>query len=73
MQTNKNLSPIITEFFLRGRKPNVSLVFLPQFYFKVPQTIRLNTTNYFYEKTGTKKNSNKLHQIARLILVLKVL
>ena len=40
MESNKRLSPIVTELFLRERKLNVSLVFLSQFYFKVPKTIR---------------------------------
>ena len=28
MESNKKLSPIITELFLRGRKLNISLVFI---------------------------------------------
>ena len=28
MESNKNLSPIVTELFLRGRKLNISLVFI---------------------------------------------
>ena len=35
MESNKNLSPIVTELFLRGRKPNISLVFISESYFKV--------------------------------------
>ena len=30
MLSNKKLNPIITEFFIRGRKPNISLVFITQ-------------------------------------------
>ena len=30
MEANKNLSPIFTELFLRGRKLNISLVFMSQ-------------------------------------------
>ena len=44
MESNKNLSPIVTELYLRGRKLNISLVFVSQFYFEVPKTIRLNAT-----------------------------
>ena len=40
MESNKKLSPIVTELFLRGRKLNVSLVFLSQFYLEVRKTIR---------------------------------
>ena len=47
MESNKKLSPIVTELFLRGRKLNVSLVFISKSYFEVPKTIILNTTHYF--------------------------
>ena len=47
METNTKLSPIVIELFLRGRKLNILLVFISQSYFKVPKTIRLNTTHYF--------------------------
>ena len=30
MLNNKKLNPIVTEFFIRGRKPNISLVFITQ-------------------------------------------
>ena len=43
MESNKKLSPIVTELFLRRRKLNISLVSILQSYFKVPKTIRLNT------------------------------
>ena len=36
MEANKKLSPIVTELFLRGRKLNISLVLISQYYFKVP-------------------------------------
>ena len=42
MESNEKISPIITELFLRGRKLNISLVFISQSYFKVPRTIKLN-------------------------------
>ena len=32
MFTNKKLNPVITELFIRGRKLNISLVFITQFY-----------------------------------------
>ena len=41
MESNKKLSPKFTELFLRGRKLNISLVFISQSYFKVPKSIRL--------------------------------
>ena len=30
MISNKKLNPIVTELFIRGRKPNISLVFITQ-------------------------------------------
>ena len=47
MESNKKLSPNITELFLIGRKLSISLVFISQSYFKVPKTKRLNATHYF--------------------------
>ena len=47
--------------FLRGRKLNISLVFISQSYFKIPKTIRLNATHYFTMKIPNKK---ELQQIA---------
>ena len=61
MESNKKLSPIVTELFLRGRKLNILLVFISQSYFKVPKTIRLNATHYFIMKIPSKR---ELQQIA---------
>ena len=44
---NKKLNPIVTEFFIRGRKLNISIVFITQSYFKVPKDVRLNSTHFF--------------------------
>ena len=64
MESNKKLSPVVTELFLRGRKVNISLVFISQSYFKVPKTIRINALfhlNYFIKKIPSKR---ELQQIA---------
>ena len=45
MEANKKISPIVTELFLRGRNLIISLVFISQSYFKVPNTIRLKATH----------------------------
>ena len=37
MFSNKKLNPIVTELFIRGRKLNISLVFIRQSYFVVPK------------------------------------
>ena len=44
-EANKKLSSIVTELLLRGRKHNILLVFISQFYIKVSETIRLNATH----------------------------
>ena len=48
MINNKKLNSIVTELFIRGRKLNISIVFITQSYFKVPKDVRLNTTHFFY-------------------------
>ena len=42
MLSNKKINPAVTELFIRGRKLNISLVFMKQSYFDVPKNIRLN-------------------------------
>ena len=61
MESNKKLSPIVTELFLRGRKLNISFVFISQFYFKGPKTIKLNVTNYFFLKIPNKKGLQQIN------------
>ena len=61
MIQNKKLNSIVTELFIRGRKLNISLVFITQSYFKVPKDVRLNTTHFFITKTLSKR---ELQQIA---------
>ena len=50
MLSNKKLNPIVTELSVRGRKLNISLVFITQSYFDVPKSIRLGSTHYFVLK-----------------------
>ena len=33
MISNNKLNPIVTELFIRGRKPNISIVYITQSYF----------------------------------------
>ena len=54
---NKKLNSIVTELFIRGRKLNISLVFITQSYFKVPKNVRLNTVRI---KVRIKENFSKL-------------
>ena len=55
MINNKKFNSIVTELFIRGRKLNISLVFITQSYFKVPKDVRLNTSHF-----QIKENFNKL-------------
>ena len=58
---NEKLNSIVTELFIRGRKLNISLVFITQSYFKVPKDVRLNTSHFFIAKISNKR---ELQQIA---------
>ena len=55
MINNKKLIPVVTELFIRGRKLNISIVFITQFYFKVPKDVRLNSTHFFIMKMLNKR------------------
>ena len=57
---NKKLNSIVTELFIRGRKLNISLVFITQSYFKVPKDVRLNTTHFLSQRFQAKEDFNKL-------------
>ena len=58
---NKKLNIIVTELCIRGRKLNISLVFIRQSYFAVLKNIRLNSTHYFIIEIQKKQ---KLKQTA---------
>ena len=47
--------------FIRGRKVNISIVFITQSYFKVSKDVRLNSTHFFIMKILNKR---ELQQIA---------
>ena len=55
MINNNKLNPIETELFIRGRKLNISIVFIMQSYFKVPKHVRLNSTHFFIMKIPNKR------------------
>ena len=61
MFSNKKLNPIVNKSFIRGRKLNISFVFITQSYFTVSKNIRLNSTHYFIIKIPNKW---KLQQIS---------
>ena len=55
MINNKKINPIVTELFIRGRKLNISIVFITQSYFKVPKYVTLNSTHFFIMKLTNKR------------------
>ena len=61
MISNKGLSPIVTELLIRGRKLNVSSVFITQSYLQVPKDLKLIFTHFFVIKI---QNKQELQQIA---------
>ena len=66
----RKLNPIVTELFIRGRKLNISLVFISQSYFAQPKNIRLNSTHYFGMEI---LNKGELQLIIHQILPFKTL
>ena len=59
IESNKKLSPIVTELFLGGGKLNISLVVISQSYFNVARAIRINATCFIMEIP----NKRELQQI----------
>ena len=58
---NKNLNPLVTELFMRGKKLSISLVFIIRCYFALYKNIRQNSRQYFVIKIPRQK---ELKQIA---------
>ena len=61
MDHTKKLNSIVTELFIRGRKLNISLVFITQSFFKVPKDVRVNASHVFIAKIPNKR---EIQQIA---------
>ena len=55
MVSYKNLIPIATNLFVRGRKLNISTVYVTQVYFQVPKDDTLNCKNSFILKIPNKQ------------------
>ena len=55
MINNKKLNSIVTELFIRGRKLNISLIFITQSYFKVPKGVSSNSTHLFIMKVSNER------------------
>ena len=57
---NKKINPVVTELFIRGRKLNISIVFITTSYFKVPKDVRLNSTHFFIMKIPNKRELQQM-------------
>ena len=55
MINNKKLNPTEADLFIRGRKHNISILFIIQSYFKVPKDVRPNFTHIFIMKIPSKR------------------
>ena len=73
MINNKKLNSVVTELFIRGRKLNITLVFITQSYFKFPKGVRLNTTHFFIMKIRNRREPQQIALIIHLTLILKIL
>ena len=60
IMTNKKFQAIINELFIRCRKLNISLIFIPQSYFSVLKDVRLNSTHYLITKINSRKESQNI-------------
>ena len=60
MINNNKLDSIVIELFIRGRKLNVSIVFIMQSYFKLPKDVRLNSAHFFIMKIPNKRELQKI-------------
>ena len=59
MLCNKRLNQVVTELFIRGRKLNISLIFITQLYFVVPQILdEILLTILLGNKRDTKFQTN---------------
>ena len=55
MLSNKNLIPVVTEFFIRSIKVNIYLAVITKYYFVVTKNVRQNFTHNFIMKIPSKE------------------
>ena len=60
MINKRRLVSTVTELFIKGRKLSVSLAFITQSHFKVPQDVRINTTHFFIAKIMSKRELQRI-------------
>ena len=51
----KKVNSVVIKLFIRGRKLNISVIFITQSYFKVPKDVRLNSSHFFIIKIPNKR------------------
>ena len=59
MFSNKKLTPIVTESFIKGKKLNISLAFITQFFLLRQKYEGKFFALFYYENSN--ENFNKLH------------
>ena len=59
----EKLNPIFTELIIRGRKLNISLVFITQSYFEVATDVKLNSTHCCVMRIPNKRELQSLSDI----------
>ena len=52
MINNNKLNPIVTELFIRGRNPNISIVFITQSYFKSSERCTIKFYTFFHNENS---------------------
>ena len=71
MLCDKNFNAVVTKLFIRGRKLNISFVFITKSFFGVLKNIWLNSTIYFIIKFPNKRELQQIYSINYHILTLK--
>ena len=55
ISNKRRYNPVVTKLFIRGRKLNISIVFITQSYFHVQENNIINSTHYFIIKIPNKQ------------------
>ena len=58
--SNKKPNQVVLELFIRGKKLNISTIFIIQTYFPVPKKTRLNCTHFFIMKIPNKQEFQQI-------------
>ena len=60
MTTNKKLSPTVTGLLIRGRKLNISTIFITHPFFQVPKNSRQNCEDFSIMKIPNKQGLQQM-------------